>query len=75
MTVFEREWATYEREKARLLAEAPGKFVVIKGDEIIGVYETQNDGIDEGWKRFPGRPVLTKHIVATEPVIYMPYAV
>lgn len=61
------ELLTWEREKARLFAESPGKYVLIKGDEIIGVYETQLDGITRGWERFPHQPILVHKIEYEEP--------
>ena len=70
MTVLTRELVTYEREKTRLLAQAHGKFVLIKGDDVIGTYDTQTDAIDEGWRRYWGAPVLTKQIVDVEDPVY-----
>ena len=72
-TVLDRELETYERERHHLLKEAPGKFVLIKGDKVIGVYESQNDAIDEGWKLFPGEPILTKRVEEMEMPVYMPH--
>jgi hypothetical protein len=72
--IFEREIATYEREKKRLLGEALGKFALIKGDDVIGIYESQNDAIDEGWRRFPGEATLTKRIVEVEIPVHIPRA-
>ena len=74
-TVLDREIETYEREKPRLLADAPGKFVLIKGDKVIGFYESQTDAISEGWKLFPGEPILTKRIVPVEIPVYIPHVV
>jgi hypothetical protein len=71
-TPLDRELATYEREKARLLKESEGKFVLIHHDDVIGVFETQFDAIDEGWKRFPNQPILTKKITPTEEVVFIP---
>jgi hypothetical protein len=71
-TVLDKELATFEREKARLLREAEGKFVLIVGEDVLGVFDTQFDAIDEGWKRFPGRAILTKKITPTEEVVFIP---
>jgi hypothetical protein len=59
------ELLTWEREKARLFAESPGKYVLIKGDEVIGVYDTQAFAIREGWTRFPHQPIFA-HLIAFE---------
>lgn len=66
--VLTRELAAYEREKTRLLAEALGKFVLIKGDDVIGVYDTEAAAIIEGWRRYGGAPILTKQIVDIDPI-------
>ena len=72
-TGLDQELATSDRERKRLLAEAPGKYVLIKGEEVIGTFESQNDAIDEGWRRFGRVPILTKKIVAFEKPIYVPH--
>jgi hypothetical protein len=71
MTQLAQELATFEREKARLLAQARGKFVLIKGDDVIGTYDTQIDAINEGWRRFGNVPILTKQIVEFEVPVYL----
>jgi hypothetical protein len=64
----EQELKTYEKEKEKLLAEAKGKFVLIKGDKIIGVYASQEDALAEGYKRFGNEEFLVKEITEIEPV-------
>jgi len=64
----EQELRTYEKEKARLLLEAKGKFVLIKGNEIIGVYAAKEDALIEGYKRFGNTEFLVKEITEIEPV-------
>ncbi len=74
-TVLDRELATFERAKANLLATARGKYVLIHGDEVAGTFESQNDAINEGWRRFGFVPILTKRIVEFERPVYMPHVV
>jgi hypothetical protein len=50
----------------RLLQTAEGKFALIKGDEIIGVYDADAEAIREGHKRFGNVPFLAKRIVRME---------
>ena len=71
-TPLDRELATYEREKARLLKEHEGEYVLIHHDDVIGVFHTQYQAIDEGWKLFPNQPILTKKITPTEEVVFIP---
>lgn len=66
----EQELKTYEKEKERLLSEAKGKFVLIKGDKIIGVYAAKEDALAEGYKRFGNTEFLVKEITEVEPVYF-----
>jgi len=64
----EQELKTYEKEKERLLPEAKGKFVLIKGDKIIGIYVSQEDALAEGYKKFGNEEFLVKEILELEAV-------
>lgn len=57
-----KELKTYEENKTRLIKEANGKFVLIKGEEIINVYDTQMDAIKVGVDKFGNAPFLVKKI-------------
>jgi hypothetical protein len=63
----EVEWNTYRREVARLLAEGQeGRHVLIKGEEIVGIYDTHLDALGAGYERFWGQPFLTHQIQTRE---------
>lgn len=64
----EQELKTYQKEKEKLLQESKGKFVLIKGGEIIGVYASQEDALAEGYKKFGNEEFLVKEITEVEPV-------
>jgi hypothetical protein len=50
------EYEFYRREVGRLLAEGhEGKHVLIKGEAIIGIYETDREALDAGYERFSNR--------------------
>jgi hypothetical protein len=49
---FARELAAYERHRAVLEREHRGKFVLIRGDELIGVFERSAEASAEGVRRF-----------------------
>jgi hypothetical protein len=64
------EWETYRREVGRLLAEGhEGKLVFIKGNDIIGVYDTKDEAMDEGRRRYLLDRRLVQQIRTWEPVI------
>jgi hypothetical protein len=66
----ERERQTYEEKKTELLAGAAGKYVVIHGDQVIGVWDTQDDALRAGYERFGLEPFLVKQVTEVEPVHY-----
>ena len=55
------------RDNLETLLRDRGKYVVIKGHEIIGVYRTQSSAMKVAFRFAPG-PVLVKQIVEEEPV-------
>jgi hypothetical protein len=62
-----KELETYERKKADLLSQA-GKYVVIKGDDVIGIFESYADGLKIGYEKCGLTPFLVKRIQAIEPI-------
>jgi len=46
------ELATYERHKEELVGVHEGKFVLVHGDEIAGVWDTYQDALAAGYKEF-----------------------
>ena len=61
---------TYEREKPRLVAENEGKFVVIQGADVAGVWDTYVDALNAGYGKFGLTPFLVKQIEGIEHVQY-----
>jgi hypothetical protein len=71
-----QEWEFYRREVGRLLAEGyEGKFVLIKGEEIIGFYDTWNEASDEGSRRYfvQRQACLVQQVLEREPLLRFPY--
>ena len=66
----EQERRTYEEKKPELLSASAGKFVVIHGDEVAGVWDTQEDALRAGYGRFKLEPFLVKEISEVERVHY-----
>ncbi len=65
-TLLDSELATYELSKARLLATAEGKFVLIRGSEILGVFDCEEAAISRGHQLLGNVPFLVKRIVPVE---------
>ena len=62
----ETETATYEAQKERLLAEHRGRFVLIHGAEIVGVFDTQSEALVAGYRRFGYVDLFTKRLQRRE---------
>jgi hypothetical protein len=66
------EWEFYRREVGRLLAEGhEGRHVLIKGSEIIGIYDTRDEALAEGSRRYflQRQPYLAHEIRELERLI------
>lgn len=68
--VLEPELETYEKHRTELLGNALGKWVLIRGDEVVGTFDTQDDAIAEGYRHFGNVPFLTKQVVELETPAY-----
>lgn len=66
----ETELKTYGAHKSDLLADE-GKFVVIHGTEILGIYGTYEDALKVGYEKCKLEPFLVKKIQAVEPVNFV----
>jgi len=64
--VLDTELKTYEEHRERLLGTASGKFVLIRNDQVEGVYDTKMDAINQGYKQFGNVPFLVKQILEVE---------
>lgn len=68
LRLYECELATYLRELPRLLEEGQaGRHVLIKGDELISIWDTQGDAIQAGRERFGLEPIFIKTIDPRDP--------
>jgi hypothetical protein len=64
------EWNFYRREVGRLLAEGhEGRWLLIKGEEIIGIWATREEAFAEQTARYPRVPSLVRQILAAEPLL------
>jgi hypothetical protein len=61
------ELETYEQNKENLLGKE-GKFVLIHGKEIAGLWDTYEDALQAGYQQFGMKPFLVKQIQGIERV-------
>jgi hypothetical protein len=65
----EREIETYRRKLPELLADK-GKFVVIHGEELIGIFDGLGDALRAGYERFLDEAFLVREIREEEQILY-----
>ena len=63
----ENELAVYHRELPNLLPDE-GKYVLIHGNAVAGVWETYEDALKAGYERFSLKPFLVKKIQGVEQI-------
>ena len=63
-----REWATWERERSKLLAEHEGQWVLIIGDSVAGIFATESACLEAGERQRVDAPFLPKLIVTGDEV-------
>jgi hypothetical protein len=66
----EREY--FKTHRADWLKKHPGKFVLVKDEELIGVFNTQQEALIEGARRFGTDPFLVRQVEESEQVVYIP---
>lgn len=67
------EWNFYREEAGRLLAEGEeGRWVLIKGEKIIGIWDTQEAAYEVALKNYLMQPVLIHQILTREPLLRGP---
>jgi hypothetical protein len=70
MEALEKELATYNAKLDSLLKQQ-GKFVLIKGDEVAGTFDTYSDALKDGYERFGLDSFLVKRIMPTDQVLFI----
>jgi hypothetical protein len=66
-----REWDTYRREAGRLIAEGhEGRYVLIKADQILGLFATKEEAHAAGTTWFLLEPYLIQQVRTHEPLYH-----
>ena len=60
------DYAYYLSRKPELLQSSRGKFALIKGREVAGVFETEGSALEEGARRYGAAPFLIVRIEEVE---------
>lgn len=71
-TPLQEERAFFDANLDLLLKEHRGKFALIKGSELIGTFDTDENAYIEGVARFGNVPFLIRRIEEKEPTAQFP---
>jgi len=64
------EWEVFRRELPQLLAAGhEGKYVLIKGEQIVGLWDDKRAGYRDAIRRFPGQPFALQLVSEWQPLI------
>jgi hypothetical protein len=68
----ETELKYFEERRADLWKNHPGKFVVIKGNELVGAFDTALAAYEAGVSRFGTEPFLMKQVFERDVAVQAP---
>ena len=68
----EKELKFFAENKTQWTEVHLGKFVLVKGDELIGVFDNAETAITEGAKRFGTESFLVRQLNPEEKDVYIP---
>jgi len=71
VVILDREMATFRANLPELLVQHAGRFVLIHGDDVVGVWDTKDRALEEGYERFLPEAFLVKQIVAHDPPVFV----
>jgi len=64
--MLEKERQYFSDHHAELISRYLGKFVVVKDDQLIGAFNTIEEALAEGARRFGLEPCLVRQVTAAE---------
>jgi hypothetical protein len=64
--VLHSELAFFESHRLELVDRAAGKYALVKGSELVGVFETETEAIRAGYQRFGNEAFLVEQIVEAD---------
>jgi len=70
--VLEKEFKFFQSKMEEWLKNYRGKFVLIKGEELIHVFNTFEDAYKEGVKRYGNQPFFIKKVDEEERIEMLP---
>ena len=70
--VLEVELRFFESKKEEWLEKHRGRYVLIKGEELMGVFTSLEDAYNEGVKQYGNQPFFIKQVTEVENIEQVP---
>ena len=70
MSQLDREFQFYQSKKDEFLSKYKGKFVVIRGEEVLGVYDDRVDAVTKTKEKYELGTFLVHHVVEDDGAIF-----
>ena len=70
--MLEQERDYYDQHVAEWLRLHPGRFVLVKGSELVGTFDTIKEALAEGARRYGLTSYLIRRVEPTPPAIQIP---
>ena len=70
--MLDRERAYFDENREELVRSFPGKFVVLKETELVGAFDTIQDALEAGTRRFGLAHFLIRRTDETEHTVSVP---
>jgi len=67
-----KDYEYFQKAKKDWLAEHSGKYALVKGGKLIGVFDTDAAAYAEGVKRFGNTSMLIARIQPQESIVWIP---
>lgn len=68
------EVQTYERNRTQLLRDHREQFVLIKGNDVIGCFDTMEEAFVQGTDSFGVAPFLVRQVLEEDKVFHVVYS-
>ena len=72
MSQLQQERKFFKANQAEWLKSYPGKFVLIKGDKLIGVFDNDANAVADGLRRFGSESFLVRGVNEKEEALRIP---
>ncbi len=68
----QEEFELFQANKDEWIKEHEGRFVLIKGKQVVGFFDDEQHAIDEGLKRFPNTAFFVDEVAEKDDIRFVP---